>query len=209
MALPIRRPDAVKITYAGLLTAIVIVLQSLGNFIRIGNLAISLAQVPIVIGAALFGPLAGAWLGAVFSAMTFMDASVALFWAVSPVGTVVTIMLKGTLAGFCSGVVYKFLKKFNGYVATMVSSIVCPVVNTGIFALGCYLFFMDYIMQEATKVGITAGALLLFGFIGINFVIELVTNIVFAPVVVRFTKLQNHANNSNEKQAIKNTNESE
>ena len=47
-------------------TAIVVVLQLLGTFVRFGPFSISLVLVPIVIGAALYGAKAGAWLGFVF-----------------------------------------------------------------------------------------------------------------------------------------------
>ena len=51
----------------GLLTAIVVVLQALAVFIRpTGLFNISLVLVPIVVGAALYGYKAGAWLGLVF-----------------------------------------------------------------------------------------------------------------------------------------------
>ena len=49
-----------------LLTGIVVVLQLLGSFIRFGPFSVSLVLMPIVIGAALYGVAAGAWLGFVF-----------------------------------------------------------------------------------------------------------------------------------------------
>ena len=56
-----------KIIGLGLFTAIVIVLQLLGSFIKFGVVSISLVLIPIVVGAALYGIGAGAWLGAVFA----------------------------------------------------------------------------------------------------------------------------------------------
>ncbi len=50
----------------GVLTAIVIVLQALAIGIRFGTFSITLVLVPIVVGAALYGWKAGAWLGLVF-----------------------------------------------------------------------------------------------------------------------------------------------
>ena len=43
-----------KIVGLGLFTAIVIVLQLMGSFIRFGTFSISLVLVPVVIGAALY-----------------------------------------------------------------------------------------------------------------------------------------------------------
>ena len=49
-----------------LFTAIVVVLQLLGSFIKVGPFAVSLVLIPIVVGAAVYGVKAGAWLGFVF-----------------------------------------------------------------------------------------------------------------------------------------------
>ena len=50
------------------LMAVVVVLQLLGQFIRFGPVSISLVLLPIVVGAAVYGPGAGAILGATFCA---------------------------------------------------------------------------------------------------------------------------------------------
>jgi ferrous iron transport protein B len=61
-----RRISTRTLTGLALFTAIVVVLQYLGSFIRFGTFSISLVLIPIVVGAALYGPAAGAWLGFVF-----------------------------------------------------------------------------------------------------------------------------------------------
>ena len=88
----------------GLLTAIVIVLQALSLNIRFGMFSITLTLVPIIVGAALFGWQAGAWLGFVFSFVVLLTDSAA-FMAISIPGTLITVLLKGTLAGLCAGIV--------------------------------------------------------------------------------------------------------
>ncbi|MBO5326582.1 MAG: ECF transporter S component, partial [Clostridia bacterium] len=55
-----------KLTLGAMLTALVVVLQLVGSFIRFGPFSISLVLIPIVIGAATCGPYIGAWLGLVF-----------------------------------------------------------------------------------------------------------------------------------------------
>ena len=56
-------------TLAGvaLFTALVFALQFMGAAIRFGPFSITLTLIPIVVGAALYGSWAGAWLGFVFS----------------------------------------------------------------------------------------------------------------------------------------------
>ena len=48
-------------------TAIIIVLQLVSTFIKFGPFSITLAMIPIVVGAAVYGAGAGAYLGGVFS----------------------------------------------------------------------------------------------------------------------------------------------
>ena len=78
------------LTGVALFTAIVVVLQLVGAFIRFGPFSISLVLVPIVVGAALYGPAAGAWLGLVFGLVVLISGDAAAFLAVNPLGTVVT-----------------------------------------------------------------------------------------------------------------------
>ena len=72
-----------KIVGLGLFTAIVIVLQLMGSFIRFGTFSISLVLVPVVIGAALYGAGAGAWLGFVFGVVVLLSGDAAAFLGVN------------------------------------------------------------------------------------------------------------------------------
>ena len=180
-----------KLVLISLLTAMVALLSYLGGFIKIGGFAsISLTLIPVVLGAALCGPFAGAWLGAVSGAIFFATADAAFWFGLSIPGTIITVMVKGILAGLSAGLVYKLIEGFNRYVAVIVSAIVCPVVNTGIFLVGCLIFFMDVVNAGATAEGMgTFGYLIVF-FVGLNFVFELIVNVVFAPALVKLISLR-------------------
>ncbi len=173
----------------GLLTAIVVVLQAMAVGIRFGVFNISLVLVPIVVGAALYGYKAGAWLGFVFSIVVlFTDAGA--FLAVSVPGTIITVVLKGTLAGLAAGLVYKMLENKNRYLAVLAAAIVCPIVNTGIFLLGCLVFFLETINGWGVAAGFdNVGAYLIFGMVGVNFLIEMGVNIVLSSVIVRLIRI--------------------
>ncbi|MBQ6216329.1 MAG: ECF transporter S component [Erysipelotrichaceae bacterium] len=174
-----------KIAALGILTAIVVVLQLLGSFIRFGQFSISLVLIPIVVGAALFGPAAGAWLGFVFSVTVLASGDAAPFLAVSVIGTVLTVIGKGTIAGLVSGIVYKFFHE-KPTLAAVLSAIACPVCNTGIFLIGCFLFFMPTISAWAEAFGFAStGAYILLGLVGGNFLFEVLTNVILSPVIVR------------------------
>jgi uncharacterized membrane protein len=96
-----------------ILTAVVVLLQFMGSFIRLGPFSVSLVLVPIVIGAAILGAKAGAWLGFVFGLVVLLSGDAAAFLAVNVPGTIITVLVKGTLAGCVTGLVYKALSKFG------------------------------------------------------------------------------------------------
>ena len=178
-----------KIAGVGVMTAIVIVLQLMGSFIRFGQFSISLVLIPIVVGAALYGPAAGAWLGLVFGVTVLLSGDASSFLVVNVFGTIATVLLKGTLAGLASGLVYKALKQ-KEFLAAALSALVCPVVNTGIFLIGCVLFFMPTIDQWAQAGGFgNTAAFMLIGLVGGNFLFEVLSNIILSPVIVKVIQM--------------------
>ena len=175
-----------KLALLAILSAIVAVLAYYGGFIKIGGFAsISLTLIPVVIGATLLGPVAGAWLGGVAGVMFFATPDAAFWLGLSIHGTIITVMVKGVVSGICAGLVYQLLERFNRYLAVVVSAIVCPVVNTAIFLLGSLVFFMDAVSGGATTEGISIGMYLIVFFVGLNFVFELIANIAVSPAIVR------------------------
>lgn len=176
-----------------ILTALVIILQLMGTFIRFGPFAISLVLIPIVIGAAISDYKIGAWLGFAFGVAVLLSGDAAAFWVIHPVGTVVTVLLKGTLCGLAAGLVYKLFSKWNKYVAVIAAAIVCPVVNTGVFLLGCKLFFIETITSWGVEAGFANATQYMFlGLAGGNFLVELGVNIVLSPVIFRIISAIRH-----------------
>lgn len=177
---------AVNLAIGGILTAIVFVLQWFGASIKFGTFSITLVLIPIILGAALCGPIVSTWLGLVFGAVVLLSGDAAPFLAISAPGTIATVLLKGALCGLVAGAVFNALKKFNQYLAVIVAAVAAPVTNTGIFLLGCRLFFFDAVKEWGVSAGFTNVAkYLLVGFVGFNFLFELITNIVLCPVIVR------------------------
>ncbi len=185
-----KKINVLKLTYIALFTAIVVVLQFLGGFIRFGNFSVTLVLLPIVIGAALCGWATGAWLGAVFGVMVFVTGDAALFLGINAAGTIITVMLKGILAGLCAGIVYKLFERVNRYLAVMLAAITSPVVNTGIFLVGCNLFFYETVSSWAIADGMPVGSYLILVMVGANFLFELLFNIVLAPIAVRLLDMK-------------------
>ena len=106
----------------------------------------------------------------------------AAFMTINPAGTVVTVLLKGMLAGLVAGLIYKALEKKNKTFAVVLAGIACPIVNTGIFLAGCYLFFQEWLVSVF---GTTGFATVVTGLVSVNFAVELGINMVLASVIVR------------------------
>ena len=142
--------------------------------------------------AAVYGSYAGAYLGAVFSAVvvimciTGADAGGFMVWQANPVMCVILCMLKGSAAGFFAGLLYNVLSKKNVVLGTVAAAVVAPVANTGIFIIGLLIFFRDILAQWAGGTDIVFWALFIMA--GWNFVTELIVNIVLIPVIIRILK---------------------
>ena len=173
----------------GLFTAIVVVLQLMGGGIRFGIFSISLVLVPIVVGAAVYGWFAGAWLGLAFGVTVLLSGDAAAFMVVDPLATIGVVLVKGIGCGLVAGLVYKALKKAGTFVAVIGAAVICPVVNTGIFLLGCKFFFLETISGWASASGYQdAGTYMILSLAGINFLLELGVNLVLAPVITRLIR---------------------
>ena len=183
------------IALGAILTAIVIVLQWLGGMVPVfGPFASAVALVPIVIGAAMCGPIVGAWLGAVFAVVVLLLPSTSFFWAFSVHGTFITVIVKGIACGLVAGLVYKALEKKNFYLAIILAALCCPVVNTGLFLLGCYLFFLPSVAEMAKAAESTLTGMEFFWVMATaNFLTELLTTAILAPMLVRILKIKKKA----------------
>lgn len=179
-----------QLTELAILLALVIALQS---FSSVGVVTLCLCLVPITLGSIVLDWKCGGILGFAFGL-------VAIFWGIvgkdmftlylfqaNPIMTILICIVKGTLCGIVPAFVYKALKKFNPIVASVVAAISAPVVNTGIFALGCIIIQND-VITTAQQLGVpydpesSSFLALLFGvIITANFFIELLINVVFAP----------------------------
>ena len=176
-----------------LLMALVVVMQFLSGIIPpVGGFSISLVLIPIVLGAAVYGPGAGALLGATFGTVVYIncvtgaDPGGAMVFQADPVLCFLVVMGKGTLAGLAAGLVFKLLEKKNPYVAMICAAIICPVVNTGVFVACMLLFFVDVLNAWAN--GAALAGYILTGLVLANFVPELIINVVFGTAGQRILK---------------------
>lgn len=180
-----------KLVLGAIMTALVIVLQLVGSFTTFfGPFSTAVALIPIVLGAAMCGTAVGAWLGFVFGMVVILSGGAALFFAFDILGTIVTVLAKGTLCGLAAGLVYKALKGINEYLAVFVAAVVCPLVNTGVFLLGCYVFFMDSATAIAETLSLSFSGMAVFWALAMgNFALEVASNAILSPILSRVLKI--------------------
>lgn len=182
-----------KMTGLAIFTAIIVVLQVLCTFIRFGPFSITLALAPIIIGAAIYGRGAGAYLGGVFGLVVLITGllgwdggTVMLLMGLNPFGCVLICIVKGVAAGWLAGVCYNAIAKKNDKTAVAVSGIVCPVVNTGLFIVGMLVFYFDTLSSWAGGGSILA--YIIVGLTGVNFLVELAVNLLLAAGITRIIR---------------------
>lgn len=191
-----RRKQTQDLVLGAILTALVILLQFLGAFIKFGPFSVSLVLLPIVLGAATCSTAISSWLGFVFGVVVLISGDAAPFLAIDVFGTILTVLVKGTACGLAAGLVYNSLKKFNRYLAVVASAVICPIVNTGIFLIGCFIFFLD----EVSNWGLAEGysntvTYMILVLVGANFLFEMCSNMVLSPVIVRLLNIFNKEKN--------------
>ena len=159
-------------------SAIVVVLQIIATFINFGSFPITLTLIPIIVAGCVYGISAATILGLVFGIIVDImillgaDPSGATLFSIHPFIILFACLLKGALAGLLSSLTFKLINKTNTRLAIYLSSIVCPIVNTFTLYVFLILFFDSSIKA------------LIGAFVSINFLIELILNILISPFLV-------------------------
>lgn len=181
------------ITGTAILLALVIVLQAFGGSISIGAVQLNFTLIPIVLGAVLFGPWAGLFLGFACGVVVLIQVIMGLapfyvvIWTYNPVVTVFTCVVKTTVAGFVAGLLYQWLSKKNSLVAVFVASGVVPVINTALFIVGCLCMSgsIEIFQNSLAVTGMNVFVFILVGLVTFNFFIEFAINLFVAPALHR------------------------
>lgn len=184
-----------NIAALAVLSALIVIIQLISGFIKIGAVNLSFVLIPIVMGAIIIGPLGGIVLGIVFGLVCFimgllgMDSLTYLLISQHPVLTFLTCVVKGAMAGLVSALIYKLLNKKNEYLSVILAALAAPVVNTGLFIIGA-LIMSDTItvFMAANRISVDIIYFLVIMCAGINFLVEFVLNGILAPSLYRVVK---------------------
>jgi len=193
-----RRTPILSMVQIALLSALVVVLQVFFSQIRVGVVTLNFVLVPIVIAGALISPMAGLIVGAFAGLTTFIqvftsgDVFYVFLMTNNAFATALICIVKTAAAGFLAGLVYHLINgigkssKGKSYIGALAASVICPVVNTGIFVLGMLTFFGSAFTADATFGPMAAGnvvSFVLVGLVGVNFFFELALNVVICPLI--------------------------
>ena len=198
-----------KLVGLATLTALVVGLQFLSNYVSFGSVSITLALIPIAMGAILYGPLAGLFLGLVMGGIVLSAPStIAVFMPINVGMTIVLCLLKTGLAGLVSGLLFKLFakiakkqtetnkKKVLFAAGIIIAALVVPVINTGLFIVGAVLFFSEPF--GGTFAGIVSAV------ITTNFLIEFLVSALLSPALVTLVQVLTRQNDLGFQKEFKN-----
>lgn len=178
-----------KLTQVAFLSALIVLLQVMTYFIKLGPFNMSFVLVPVVIGGIMLGTKYGTILGGVFGLVVTvvsaigLDAGGAIVFAANPFLCALTCIGKGVLAGFVPAVVYHAIapKLNNKIPAMIIAAVLAPVCNTFTFCFAMFFLFNDVLVSWAG--GTNVMLYMITGLVGINFLFELLLNVILCPVI--------------------------
>lgn len=189
------REKTLRMVRIALLMALEVVLTLLYIPTPISTINLNFGLVPIVIAAVFLGPLAGMLVGCVSGVVTAVQVVTvpSLFYTflvtVNPIAACAISVLKTAMAGLLIGLVYKAMSKSGKHTLLdyITASALCPVINSGIFALGMLAFFGDALLADATLSTLGSGliAIVFLGLIGVNFIVEFIVTTLLSPALCK------------------------
>ena len=153
----------VNMTITALLTAIIAVLACTPiGFLKIGPLELTLIMIPVIIGAVTQGPAVGAFLGAVFGIVSFIQCFTgsvlgAILVSESFFKAFIVCFVPRILAGFLCGLIYSVCAKRDKKQSwsLLIAGISGSLLNTVFFLGTLALLFMNmtFTPEQAASLG--------------------------------------------------------
>lgn len=179
-----------KLVQMAILIAVMLILAftPLG-YLKVGAIEITFMTIPVVVGAIILGPAAGAVLGGVFGLTSFiqcfgMSALGAALLNISPILTFLVCMVPRILMGYLAGVIFRALYHSGRtkILSFAVSSLSGAVLNTIFFVSLVMLLFgsSDYITEMRGGLGLLS---FLAAFVGFNGLVEAIVAFVLGTAI--------------------------
>ena len=190
----------VRLVLMALLSAIIIMLTCLP--LRTMGFEITLAVIPIAVGAVVLGPVCGAILGGVYGICSFLQCLGLLLpsplgmglIAINPVFTAITCIVPRVLCGLFAGLVYKALKNIDktNFLSHSLACLTCPLLNTVFFMSSLMIFFGQTELMQGfmDTLGVYNPLMFVLAFVGINGLVEAIACFVIATAVAKTLTLK-------------------
>ena len=160
-----KQKNAHRLVQLALLVAVELVMTytPLG-YLHVWPLSITFLMIPVVLGAILIGPAAGAVLGGVFGLTSFAqcfgaEAFGVVLLGISPLRTFLVCVPTRILAGWLPGLIFQAIYKAEGsrrhWLSFAAASLAGPVLNTAFFMgtlVACF-YSTEYIQGLAQSMG--------------------------------------------------------
>ncbi|WP_426351247.1 ECF transporter S component [Alloiococcus sp. CFN-8] len=146
------------------------------GYLKVGAVEITFIMIPVVVGAVVMGPKAGAFLGGVFGFTSFLQcfgfsAFGTMLFGINPVFTFILCMVPRILMGWLSGVIFK---KLHDVDKTNVASYVIACISGAILNTVLFVGFLlalfgntEYIQSFGSNLW-----LIIVAIVGVNGLIE-------------------------------------
>lgn len=180
----VKNTKILRLSLLAMLTALIFVVTCLP--IQTLGFEISLAMVPISIGAAIMGPSGGAILGSIYGTFSFLQCLGLIkpsalgmqLLAINPFYAAVTCLIPRILCGFLAGLVFVLLSKIDktklNIISRIAACLICPLLNTVFFMSSLMFLFgqTDLIKGYMEMLGVYNPFLFVIAFVGLNGLIE-------------------------------------
>lgn len=190
-----KKVDVFYMVEMGLLVGIILLMSytPIGYLPISAGLAITLIPIPVVIGAIVLGPSAGAILGAIFGLTSFSmcllqrDAFGVLLFNISPYRVFFLCLIPRVLMGLLCGYIFKLIykTKFKKILPFAITSLVGPLLNTIFFMCSLWILYKDTepVINMSNQLGAHGFWSFIFAMVGVNALIEAIVCLLISTAV--------------------------
>ena len=146
------------------------------GYLKVGTVEITFIMIPVVVGAVVMGPKAGAFLGGVFGFTSFLQcfgfsAFGTMLFGINPVFTFILCMVPRVLMGWLSGVIFKKLHEVD---RTNVASYVIACISGAILNTVLFVGFLLVLFGNTKEIQSFGSSLwlIIVAIVGVNGLIE-------------------------------------
>lgn len=185
-----RNEKTKKITLTAIFSAMIIILSFLP--LKIGAIEMTLAIIPIAVGAILGGRFTGLVLGLVFGLVSFIQcfgfsAFGVQLLAINWFYTLLVCIPTRILAGYITGLLFEIISKHNKLVGIITASVIMPLLNTLLFTGMFIILFNNSAFFHQLEITLNSTNIFSFvvGFVGINGLVEALCGILITIPIAK------------------------